>query len=405
MSGVELSDLSRAQTLLKALSEVSSLSLELHADVAHFLKRARDERERWGRKEINLERLCFWYKSLVHALLADAEGISGLLRAQVQIHADALNVKLSARLEKEIFKHYQAPLERSVASSFKAFSIMFEAGFKLDTGGEDFRAFIALLESREDFAHPKTPQSLYPFAMLASVNAAAEWFIIKWKELFVACRQSIGQPATQLVGWVARAKFTDSRLREFIEAGHLYHAKYRARGPLRVFKEMISALSGETDQALLLLRVDHLNPEGSIPEATALRNITRILFSEIEGSVFAAETYLFHLGLRTHIPEESLLKGNHESIRERIVLTIEEISIRFGNQKQLAREGIGWNSFTTSRALRHRLIHPGSDHDLAFRAGELDELFATLGWWHTEVRPCFEIQVAESEAEESESEA
>lgn len=250
------------------------------------------------------------FKSLVHAFLAFAEGLCHAMRRVVK----QFRVELGAEVTRRDMPAIEdlalgIPLSRSVRVGFRNVSRLFGAYFTLDTGGADYRAFAAMIEARGRFTHPKKWSDLQPFELLATMKWGMQWFLLSWGELLIACTAQVGDSIGQLEASLGRAPFEDRRLTAFQDRRREYDAAHRDDSSLSDLSRVIFGLLDDTIRAVKLVTTGDDQPD-RVSAELAFRNLTRFLFSEIEGSVFIAAIYLYRYGYleRTSRRENFLLE-------------------------------------------------------------------------------------------------
>lgn len=378
------------------IAELSKTATSLQSDALHMAPRVQVERARFGRQEIPLEEMSFWLKGLVHACLAFAEGLCHNIREVMLRHASDLEGEVKAKdLEIIIDTDRAQPLDKILRLTFRNLPVLFGVSSELDTSSSDYRAFKEMLRARGRFTHPKTYPDILAFELIATVNSGLEWLLYAWKDLLLACLTRV-QEVTDEPERSKRPPFSDQRLEDFRELGRRYAAgQATERDSFGDLGRMIFGLLDDTKRAVDLVTAKNSDAP-SLPGDSSFRNLVRFLFTEIEGSVFAAAYYLYRYRFTDEKPTKELLIGDHQDVRERIVSTLESFSRHFGTDCCVRRDGSGWEAFAAARKLRNRLLHPEGALDLHFRNGELDQVLATRDWWHGEVHECL-VLTEESE--------
>jgi hypothetical protein len=374
--------------LLGILTETSNVAMALQLDQLPLQQKITLEDKRYRAGQISLEELGFWYKCLIRAFLAQIDGLCNAMRMAIVQHGPTLGLVLSRKDERDLSRQGRIPVDRSVVLAFRNFPKLFNADYRFDNSGADFRGFTALLEARDKFTHPKTIQHLCPFEMFPTMNPSIEWLYGNFGDMLRSCISAIGFQVKESVTYERRFYFKDDSLTHFEEARRRYDGEKSDDGLIGQLRGITFALWDDTK--LALRSISETIKEDSGP-ACAIRNFTRALFSEIEGCVFVAALSLYRFRTGYEEPKEELLIGSHEEVRARIISTLEAFSQEFGTNIIIEKEGPAWGDFLAARELRNRLIHPKAASDLELCVGDMDMIMKVSNWWHSSVDGCFEL--------------
>lgn len=362
-------------------------------DLLTLEHRTQIEVNRYHEGTIDIEDLCFWHKSLVRAFLAQVESLCNTMREVTAQLAPELGVEISATKLREISEiTKQMPIRKNFSIAFRNFPKLFGVDFVLETGGENFRAFKAVVEARDRFTHPKNYRDICPFELFAATVPAMKWFLITWKNLIISCSSALGVRPTESKVEEQKFIFQDERLRLFVKARERFDAKIGERPPRVELDETLGRLLRDTRLALGLFKESRQSNSSAMRQCAA-RNLLRTAFSEIEGSVFVAALHLHRFAVGYKSPAKELLIGGHHDVRERIAQVLEEFSREFGRCSVLSRAGAEWDSFVISREIRNRLTHPKRTVDLDMSPLEEDVVISLLRWWHLEASDCLDFAV------------
>jgi len=386
-----MSDRSQKETDIELLGRVAHVATTLQHDVLAFSLEARPQVVRFQAGEISLEDVCFWHKALAGAFFTFAEGLCFVLREAITENAHRL--ELSQKLRRQLAPESRVELERLVPIALRHFARLFNAEAAVDTSTEDFRGFRALTEAREAFAHPKNHAEVCPFNLFPTLSPACEWFFLAWRSTLVACTSSLGHTlGANSEAPVQRRQFTDARLKAFANRRVEFDAERNSGDFLEDLKDVIFPLMRDTLRAIEAMR--NSNTATALPATCGLRNLVRVLFSQIEGTTLIAADLLHRFASGEPV-EKKLLIGDSAEVRERIVATLDAFSERFASPRKIQRIGVGWEAFVPARALRNRLTHPHSGRDLIVGPEELEIVLSLASWWRTEIHPCFDTRGAE----------
>lgn len=360
-------------------------------DLVSLQQRTQRESDRYRAGKIEIDDVCFWYKSLIRAFLAQVEVLCNTMREAVAQLAPGLGELPSEKKLREISDlTKRMPIEKSFSLAFRFFPRLFGADFSLDTGGVDFRALKALVEARGRFTHPKKYGDLCPLEVFAVTQPAMEWFLLAWSDLLVSCVSALGLSLANAGKGERRFKFKDEKLGLFTELGERFESEVSEKEPLDYVEEVLGRLLRDSRIAFTLFKESN-DPNSSTDSAGAARNLLRTAFSEIEGATFVAALHLNRFAEDYASPEEGLLIGSHDDVRSRIVQVLESFSKEFGSGVTVPRSGVGWNSFAISREVRNRLTHPKRTSDLEMNSLEVEAVVELLRWWHLEASLCLDV--------------
>jgi hypothetical protein len=279
------------------------------------------------------------------------------------------------------------PLERGLTLAFGSLSKLFGLDFNLDSGSEDYRGLIGMLESRERFTHPKRPDDLCPGELFSTTSSSMEWVFHGWMSLLLACANSISLNLNVAPPLERRFQFRDTAKRKGAEPA----GDPESRNLVDELGRMVLGLMTETKTAFNLVSKSFAN-EAEIGTSCAIRLLILTLISEIEGSVFIAASHLHDFREGYAPPSKELLTGDHAEVQGRIVSVLESFSKEFGTRASVQREGEEWDSFLIARKVRNRLTHPKSPEDVAVGMEDLQNIMKTISWWHGEVHHCLVLR-------------
>lgn len=375
------------ETKIELLSRVAQVAAALQQDVLSFSLETGEQVVRFQAGEISLEDVCFWHKSLAGAFFAFADGLCFVLREAISDNADRL--ALPQKLRHLLDPKSRGELERVAPAALRYFARLFDAQVVVDTSTEDFRGFRALTAAREAFTHPKNHAEVCPFTLFPTLSPACEWFFLAWRSTLVACTSALSHTPAELEAPAQRHQFKDATLKAFAARRAEFDADRKSGDFVEDLKDVIFPLMKDTPRAIEAMR--NTNTATALPATCGLRNLLRVLFSQIEGSTFVAAD-LLHRFANGAAVDKWLLIGDSVEVRTRIADTLDAFSACFATPRRIQRSGAGWDAFPLARALRARLTHPHSGHDLIVGPKELDVVLSLAAWWRTEVHPCFDVR-------------
>jgi hypothetical protein len=377
----------KREVLMRSLVDVSQLTGSLWPDVLALERKAKQAASLHKPGQKPTKELCFWYKSLVRLFLVQVEGLSYAMRDHATRLSSGLGIQWSRRKWGQISSlDRHLAIERGLSLGIESFSRLFGAEFTLDSGGEDYRGLQATLAARDRFTHPKRPEDLCPDDILRTTSSSMEWVFHAWRSLILACTEALGSTLNAGVPPERSFQFRDNCTEEAEESPYEPTME-------RFFDDlggMLFSLMGETTMALDMLLASLAN-NSDISVNCAAHLVSATIFSEIEGSVFMAASYLNSFRSGYSVPSKELLIGNHAEVQGRIVSVLESFSSEFGVGASVQREGVGWDSFALSREVRNRFTHPKKPEDLIVSAEEQQNLMNVILWWHGDVHRCLEV--------------
>lgn len=388
-----MSDQSQVGRSLAALVNLGQIGTSLQQDVDAFSAEVSRQVELFENGDLDLETICYWHQALASAFLTFADGTCFAVREAITANATACGIELSAKTQHALAPESRTPLEKLAPLAFRTLARLFGADFAVDTSGEAFRGFKALTDAREAFAHPKDHTEVCPFSLFPTLTSSAEWFIIQWRALLVACTRALGHPLHGDAAPVPRFRYRDERLVIFATARADWD-EGRAIGDFSAdLADVVLPLRRNTVRALEVYNAQNIIAD--IPVACRLRNLIRFLFTEVEGCVLIAFA-LIGRSDPTQTPNfRNLLTGPHDEVRSRVADTLDELAQRFTSAGPIDRTGPGWEAFVPLRELRNKLTHPHAAQDLLVGSDSLDITLAFADWWHLEVHPRLDQAILE----------
>lgn len=386
------------ETEIELLGRVDQVAATLQQDVLAFTIEGGKQAARFQHAskaaEASLEDACFWHKSLAGAFFAFADGLCFVLREAITENANRL--ALSQKLRRILEPESRVELEKLFPLALRHFARLFNAEVTVDTSTEDFRGFRALTEAREAFTHPKNHAEVCPFTLFPTLIPACEWFFLTWRSTLVACTHAshaLGHiPGASAQVPIQRFQFRDAKLKAFASRRVAYDAERKQGDFIEDLKDVIFPLMRDTIRAIEVMR--NTNTATAVPATCGLRNLVRVLFSQIEGSVLIAAEFLHRFAGGKPV-DRRLLIGSSVEVRDRIVVTLDAFAEHFASHRKIQRMGAGWEAFLPTRSLRNRLTHPHSGRDLIVGPEDLDTVLTLASWWQAEAHPCFVIRGAQ----------
>lgn len=357
--------------------------------------------ERFGQEAIrftpgsSLGEIAFWSKTAARTFFSFIDGASFALRRSIVDYADELGVELTEkrRLELQelrrtkdgkIVPAHLTSLE-SVKLGFRHFPELFGIEYKLDVGGEHWKALFTLATIRNEITHPETLEHLAGKDISRFWLPSYTWFLAKFSELLACCaevipeaRVPVDMPKTLPFKVEPRSPdiFSDADYAT-IRSGSLKTLEYAKQG----FGVLMQDTSRAMGLSSSLADVDTL---GGAHGQFGLRNWVRTFVSEVEGTIAIATFFILAAAERG---EFSLSDEDRESLNgefekdEHIARIMNIWSREFGHLKQVTIGGSNWQAFRQVLKLRDRLVHPRAASDLRISIGQMDAIVAADNWF------------------------
>jgi hypothetical protein len=203
---------------LGILVELGQIGTVLQQDLIALGAEVTRQVELFKQGELDLESVCYWHKALAGAFFASADGVCFAVREAVLHNAHSFGIDFSQKVRRSLAPDSRLPLEKAAPLAFRSLARLFTADFSVDTSGEPFRGFKVLTDAREAFVHPKDHAEVCPFSLFPTLSSAAEWFLIQWRSLLVACTRALGHPLQGDTAPTPRFSFRDELLTAFARA-------------------------------------------------------------------------------------------------------------------------------------------------------------------------------------------
>lgn len=377
------------------LADASRTFDTLESDVLAFAEATADAVEAYNCERVGLDEMCFWYKSLVRAFLAQVEAQCSILRVLTATHAADLHAQVPASKLRNIGAiHRRATIEDNVKLAFRHFPALFGISTPFDASDENYRGFRALTKARARFTHPRTEQDICPLELFPSAKPAMEWFFLNWKSILLRCIAAANALSLDDRQLQIPSLYKDVALAPFRDVPNESRILPTDNEMIHVVRTVSLRLLADTSRAKRLIR-GSTETEAVIGSCAVVRCLIRTMFSEIEGTLRMAESLLRRCRGEDGEVEESFLDGSHEDVRELMALTMEAFSREFGFGEPVDREGEAWEAFIHAREARDRLTHPKKPEDLNVRSEDLTTILRVESWWHRgDIEQCMKLNAA-----------
>lgn len=380
-------DRKRLEALQKVMAMAQTLAKDIEIASEQRIETARTAKPtEAGRLEI-----AYSGKTALRALFNHMDGLAYTMRLITVEYAQELGVHVPdqeppAMLELRGTKDGKpaeprlSPLEH-LELALQVFPALFGIEIELDFAAEHAKAFLALVEIRNELTHPTTLEQLSGQEIHTFWIPGSSWYLAQVNHLLSLCARQI--PESELT--FPEPELPDYQHTERGSAGSTGADKAgKSLRELEHLQKAFELLVGDTSRAMgLSTRMATKDDLQALYGQYGLRNLVRTIFSEAYATL-AVTTYVLSAsaersGLLMTDQDVENLRGRYD-LDQKLLEVTNLWSGLFGEQKEKTTGGKKWDLFRQAFKIRDRLTYPRAPKDLRIILDEAGIILGAQDW-------------------------
>lgn len=328
--------------------------------------------------------LLTWTNMAVRTLATWADGSASFMCRLARRAVGRGELEVSSRDREDLARLRDLASSRRIKLGFKSFDRLLGTGSGLDAGGQEWEAFLEILDARHSSTHPSQIENLFKSGTTGGLLASLEWYWNQESELMWRCRRSFGLATIR----TSPKAPTFEIVKDMPKPESLPYDEIAkdTKASMRLHSAHLSLVRQELSQ-LMGWSIQQDRDENPQLKEFAERMLIRSLVMSLEGLTASTERLLDDRD-RGGEPLPRPFRRRIESARsgpEKLAAVLDAMASKHGSEFRVDRTASAWSALRMTWPVRDRLTHPRSAEDLIVSLEVAIDGMEAVRWFGDEV--------------------